>query len=309
MEILLRPRPPDAILPGQLGHLPRALQLRLKDTVASGALGPTDMDPKVIVQLCEMPQAAALICIDRFLASNLVGIRNKSGFMVGILNRFKSGATMPSGTTVHVGNLASDVSRRHVRHIFECIGPVSELRFGPTYTFVEFADAQSAQAALALDGTRLAGANIKVAMATPTVQSVAGPGHVTTALASVTSPAALAALHNQNTAQRAGRAWGVSKRQSSDSESSHSDSSHDSRRRSRTSSSYRRRDRAARSDDSPSSSSRGASYHRTRRHHRAVSDDDPSVRAHRRRNNGCYRDKPAAGALDDVDYHYVGPGT
>eukprot|EP00632_Arachnochrysis_sp_CCMP2950_P000056 CAMPEP_0185714528 /NCGR_PEP_ID=MMETSP1164-20130828/38983_1 /TAXON_ID=1104430 /ORGANISM="Chrysoreinhardia sp, Strain CCMP2950" /LENGTH=571 /DNA_ID=CAMNT_0028382107 /DNA_START=54 /DNA_END=1769 /DNA_ORIENTATION=+ len=89
-KVLLKPADQNAILPGLLGRLPLALQQRLADVVARGLLGPTDLDPKLIAELSDFDESDGLLCIDRFLSTNLAGIRNKSGFMVGVLNRFKA---------------------------------------------------------------------------------------------------------------------------------------------------------------------------------------------------------------------------
>ena len=142
----LKPPPAGALLSGHLAHLPLVCQQRLSEVVQSGALGPADLDPKLVIDLCSMPEAAALVCVERFLSSNLFSIRNKSGFMVGVINRFKaevgpeglkSEAAMPPihaaghgdpSKTVHVGNLPREVGDRVLEQIFGCIGALRATR-------------------------------------------------------------------------------------------------------------------------------------------------------------------------------------
>ncbi|KAJ8599953.1 hypothetical protein CTAYLR_002833 [Chrysophaeum taylorii] len=262
---LLQPPPAETLLPGMLGHLPLSLQERLQVAVQAGTLGPTDLDPRIVLELRALSEDGGIVCIERFLSSNLAGIRNKSGFLVGIINKFKAddptaarASSSKLGTTtsrtVHVSNLNATVATRDVlRQIFECIGPVVEIRMGsdPSYAFVEFSDPSFADAALGLDGTDVGSCAIKVKRANPkpaTVQEIPVP-------LALTSPAAIAALTKRtpqddvaddvsrlNPAQRRAlieqrhrsvitrQAWGMSKRQSSDSDSD--DDSDDRRSRS-----------------------------------------------------------------------------
>ena len=91
-SVFTRQPVPGSVLSGHLSHLPLSCQLRLKDMVQTDALGPADLDPKLIIDLCNMPEESALVCVERFLNSNLFQIRNKSGFMVGVISRFKQEA-------------------------------------------------------------------------------------------------------------------------------------------------------------------------------------------------------------------------
>ena len=134
------------MLSGHLAHLPLSCQVMLQDAVSSGMLGPADMDPKIVIDLCGMPERSALVCVERFLGSNLFSIRNKSGFMVGVINRFKTdnpnyaacdgsdlaSAGIPSkgdpARTIHVGNLTESIGEAVLRQIFGCIGELVELR-------------------------------------------------------------------------------------------------------------------------------------------------------------------------------------
>ncbi|KAH8052859.1 hypothetical protein JL722_9994 [Aureococcus anophagefferens] len=224
-SVFTRQPVPGSVLSGHLSHLPLCCQLRLKDMVQTGALGPADLDPKLIIDLCNMPEESALVCVERFLNSNLFQIRNKSGFMVGVISRFKQEAGRGGmrnrgdgpkanvaghgdpAKTIYVGKLGGCVTADVLAEIFGCIGP--------------FRDAEAAEAAAAMDGTDIAGQRIAVRPAkakeldASTVEralheaadalqrelpstitaglGVVGPTQLT-ALASITSPAALAAL-------------------------------------------------------------------------------------------------------------------
>ena len=242
-SVFTRQPVPGSVLSGHLSHLPLCCQLRLKDMVQTGALGPADLDPKLIIDLCNMPEESALVCVERFLNSNLFQIRNKSGFMVGVISRFKQEAGRGGmrnrgdgpkanvaghgdpAKTIYVGKLGGCVAADVLAEIFGCIGPVSDARVDGSgaFAFVEFRDAEAAEAAAAMDGTDIAGQRIAVRPAkakeldASTVERVAAlhqaadalqrelPSTITaglgvvgptqlTALASITSPAALAAL-------------------------------------------------------------------------------------------------------------------
>ena len=106
------------------------------ESVQSGALGPADLDPKLVIDLCSMPEEQALVCVERFLNSNLFGIRNKNGFLVGVIKRFKeemgpnntrgpvphTSATVAGygdhARTIHVGKLDGTVTSEVLAHIF-----------------------------------------------------------------------------------------------------------------------------------------------------------------------------------------------
>ena len=238
--------PEGSVLSGHLSHLPLKLQHRLRESVQSGALGPADLDPKLVIDLCSMPEEQALVCVERFLNSNLFGIRNKNGFLVGVIKRFKeemgpnntrgpvphTSATVAGygdhARTIHVGKLDGTVTSEVLAHIFGCIGAILDLRLSndKTFAFIEFKEATCAEAAVAMAGTDIGGNRITVAMMdkdkvdtekAAEQQQVAAihkaadelkdmlPAGITsglgvvgptqlTALASITSPAALAAL-------------------------------------------------------------------------------------------------------------------
>ena len=67
-----------ASLPGHLGLLSKACQELFRPHVAAGAVGPADLDPKIVTDLDAMPEASALICCERFLSSNVFGIRPRA---------------------------------------------------------------------------------------------------------------------------------------------------------------------------------------------------------------------------------------
>ncbi|KAJ1460143.1 hypothetical protein M885DRAFT_559871 [Pelagophyceae sp. CCMP2097] len=219
-----------AILPGLLGSLPAAVQERLRSTVANGSLGPTDLDPKVVNDLAAMDHASGLVVIDRFLSSNLFQIRNKSGFLVGIIQRFRAEApggvgaaggvashTDREARTIHVlnragvSNLNAHVTTDVLKQIFGCIGRIMDVRVLGASLFDKV---ESANAAVDMDGTEVCGARLRVTKALvkpmggdvmPDLGAAAGglamaPGQIT-ALASIapriTSPAVLAALQKQ----------------------------------------------------------------------------------------------------------------
>jgi len=256
-----------------------------------------------------MDHASGLVVIDRFLSSNLFQIRNKSGFLVGIIQRFRAEApggvgaaggvashTDREARTIHVSNLNAHVTTDVLKQIFGCIGRIMDVRVlgVGTFGFVEFDKVESANAAVDMDGTEVCGARLRVTKALvkpmggdvmPDLGAAAGglamaPGQIT-ALASITSPAVLAALQKQkqtaaggdgdgaaaealNPAQQraraetlhnalqgkaAGKAWGVSKRRDSSAESSSSSSSSgSSRRRSRRSKKKKAKKKAHKKD-------------------------------------------------------------
>ena len=160
-------------LPGHLGRLPAAVQEAMRVSVEAGALGPADLDPSVVAKLAALPEAAALICVKRFLAADLGDVGNKTGFLVGIIARLRretpaalAGGPAPVAIaaghgdfnkTLWVGNLPSDVRVEQLRAVFGCIGVIRDLRLaqGGNIAFVEYEKAEDAAAARQLDGARL----------------------------------------------------------------------------------------------------------------------------------------------------------
>ena len=197
-------------LPGHLGRLPEAVQEAMRVSVETGALGPADLDPSVIGALAALPEAAALICVKRFLAADLTDVGNKTGFLVGIIGRLRretpaalAGGPAPVAIaaghgdfnkTLWVGNLPSDVRVEQLRAVFGCIGVIRDLRLaqGGNIAFVEYEKAEDAAAARQLDGALLKGARLAVRRADPrrsdaTEQSVAR-GAAVRATARVVAP-------------------------------------------------------------------------------------------------------------------------
>ena len=197
-------------LPGHLGRLPAAVQQAMRASVEAGALGPADLDPSVIERLKALPEAAALICVKRFLAADLGDVGNKTGFLVGIIARLRretpaalAGGPAPVAIaaghgdfnkTLWVGNLPSDVRVEQLRAVFGCIGIIRDLRLaqGGNIAFVEYEKAEDAAAARQLDGARLGAARLAVRRADPrrsdaTEQSVAR-GAAVRATARVVAP-------------------------------------------------------------------------------------------------------------------------
>ena len=172
-------------LPGHLGRLPEAVQEAMRVSVETGALGPADLDPSVVAKLAELPEAAALICVKRFLAADLTDVGNKTGFLVGIIARLRretpgalAGGPAPVAIaaghgdfnkTLWVGNLPSDVRVEQLRAVFGCVGTIRDLRLaqGGNIAFVEYENAADAAAARQLDGARLKGARLAVRRADP----------------------------------------------------------------------------------------------------------------------------------------------
>ena len=172
-------------LPGHLGRLPEAVQEAMRVSVETGALGPADLDPSVIGALAALPEAAALICVKRFLAADLTDVGNKTGFLVGIIARLRretpaalAGGPAPVAIaaghgdfnkTLWVGNLPSDVRVEQLRAVFGCIGVIRDLRLaqGGNIAFVEYEKAEDAAAARQLDGARLGAARLAVRRADP----------------------------------------------------------------------------------------------------------------------------------------------
>ena len=66
--------------------------------------------------------------------------------------------------TIHVGNLSPGASPAVLRQIFECIGGVRDVRVAGDgrYGFVDFLDAAAAEAAVAMNGTMVCGAALRV---------------------------------------------------------------------------------------------------------------------------------------------------
>ena len=172
-------------LPGHLGRLPINVQEAMRASVEAGALGPADLDPSVVAKLAELPEAAALICVKRFLAADLGDVGNKTGFLVGIIARLRretpaalAGGPAPVAIaaghgdfnkTLWVGNLPSDVRVEQLRAVFGCVGAIRDLRLaqGGNIAFVEYEKAEDAAAARQLDGARLKGARLAVRRADP----------------------------------------------------------------------------------------------------------------------------------------------
>ena len=197
-------------LPGHLGRLPEAVQEAMRVSVETGALGPADLDPSVVEKLKALPEAAALICVKRFLAADLSDVANKTGFLVGIIGRLRretpaalAGGPAPVAIaaghgdfnkTLWVGNLPSDVRVEQLRAVFGCVGTIRDLRLAQNgnIAFVEYEKAEDAAAARQLDGARLKGARLAVRRADPrrsdaTDQSVAR-GAAARATARVVAP-------------------------------------------------------------------------------------------------------------------------
>ena len=172
-------------LPGHLGRLPAAVQEAMRVSVEAGALGPADLDPSVVGKLKALPEAAALICVKRFLAADLSDVANKTGFLVGIIGRLRretpaalAGGPAPVAIaaghgdfnkTLWVGNLPSDVRVEQLRAVFGCVGTIRDLRLaqGGNIAFVEYDKAEDAAAARQLDGARLGSARLAVRRADP----------------------------------------------------------------------------------------------------------------------------------------------
>ena len=172
-------------LPGHLGRLPGAVQEAMRVSVEAGALGPADLDPSVVGKLKALPEAAALICVKRFLAADLSDVANKTGFLVGIIGRLRretpaalAGGPAPVAIaaghgdfnkTLWVGNLPSDVRVEQLRAVFGCVGTIRDLRLAQNgnIAFVEYENAADAAAARQLDGARLKGARLAVRRADP----------------------------------------------------------------------------------------------------------------------------------------------
>ena len=168
-------------LPGHLGRLPAAVQEAMRVSVEAGALGPADLDPSVVGKLKALPEAAALICVKRFLAADLSDVANKTGFLVGIIGRLRretpaalAGGPAPVAIaaghgdfnkTLWVGNLPSDVRVEQLRAVFGCVGIIRDLRLAQNgnIAFVEYEKAEDAAAARQLDGARLGAARRYVA--------------------------------------------------------------------------------------------------------------------------------------------------
>lgn len=58
-----------------------ALSARLTSAVNAGLIPASALDPKILADLAQLPEATGLIVVDRFLASNLASVRNPSAFL------------------------------------------------------------------------------------------------------------------------------------------------------------------------------------------------------------------------------------
>jgi hypothetical protein len=70
--------------------LPTSVQVALEDLYGTGLVQRTELDGKVIAQLSDLDEEAALDAVARFQASRLSHVTNRSGFLVGIINKIKS---------------------------------------------------------------------------------------------------------------------------------------------------------------------------------------------------------------------------
>jgi hypothetical protein len=80
---------PDDNLQAQ-ALLPTSVQVALEDLYATGLVLRTDLDGKVIAQLSDLDEEAALDAVARFQTSRLSHVTNRSGFLVGIIHKIKS---------------------------------------------------------------------------------------------------------------------------------------------------------------------------------------------------------------------------
>jgi hypothetical protein len=76
--------------------LPPIVQAALDDLYATGLVRRTELDVKVFSLLSEMDEDAAVDAVVRFQNSRLTHITNRSGFLVGIINKVKSERCPPS---------------------------------------------------------------------------------------------------------------------------------------------------------------------------------------------------------------------
>ena len=56
---------------------------RLQGAIETGLLPATALDPKILADLGTLPEHMATVVVERFLASNILSIRNPSAFLVG----------------------------------------------------------------------------------------------------------------------------------------------------------------------------------------------------------------------------------
>ena len=70
--------------------LPASVQVALEDLYGTGLVQRTELDGKVIAQLSDLDEEAALDAVARFRTSRLSHVTNRSGFLVGIIHKVKS---------------------------------------------------------------------------------------------------------------------------------------------------------------------------------------------------------------------------
>ncbi len=70
--------------------LPYLVQAKLETLFTAGLLRRTELDAKCYMELRSLPEVVALEVLDKFCETNLMEIRNKTAFFLGIVKRFRN---------------------------------------------------------------------------------------------------------------------------------------------------------------------------------------------------------------------------
>ena len=92
----LAPPPPAADtsgLPEVLNTRP-ATKAKLEWLFTTGKCTQAEMDQKIISSLCEFPDATGVQIVEHFAEADMSSIRNKCGYLAGVMKRFRSDARM-----------------------------------------------------------------------------------------------------------------------------------------------------------------------------------------------------------------------
>ena len=62
----------------------------MRDLIASGKVGETELDEGALLQLRQVPESTALACIKHLKSADLSSVRSKSAYLVGIIRRLNT---------------------------------------------------------------------------------------------------------------------------------------------------------------------------------------------------------------------------
>ncbi len=79
---------PAAVM-SAIGQLPYSVQGKLQGLFATGMIGQADIEARCYGVLASLPEHAQCDVVDRFTQANLYSVRNKSGFFIGVIKRYR----------------------------------------------------------------------------------------------------------------------------------------------------------------------------------------------------------------------------